>query len=72
MDPHLDPSSALVNPDLDKNAGPMEVEEPVSVHDAKAFAEKHLADLGQEEEDFAVCTWKIKGWRTLDKRITGP
>ncbi|KAI3493363.1 hypothetical protein L1887_41917 [Cichorium endivia] len=72
MDPHLDPTTALVNPDTDKNASPMEVEEPVSVHDAKAFAEKHLADLGQEEADFAVCTWKIKGWRTLDKRITGP
>ncbi|CCF52859.1 hypothetical protein NDA11_006518 [Ustilago hordei] len=73
MDPHLDPTTALLNPEMDKNAAsPMELEEPVSVLDAKAFAEKHLADLGQEEQDFAVCTWNIKGWRTLDKRLTGP
>ncbi|EPQ30594.1 uncharacterized protein PFL1_02118 [Pseudozyma flocculosa PF-1] len=72
MDPHLDPATAIVNPESEKVMSPMEVEEPVSVLDHRAFAEKHLADLGQEEEDFAVCTWRIENWRQLDKRITSP
>jgi hypothetical protein len=38
----------------------------------RAFAAKHLADLGQEEADFAVQHWDIHDWSTLDKRLTGP
>ena len=38
----------------------------------RAFANKHLADLGQEEESFAVCHWDVSGWASLDKRLTGP
>lgn len=45
---------------------------PVSVMDHAAFAEKYLADLGQEEADFQVCHWPIQSWHALDKRITGP
>lgn len=44
----------------------------VSVTDHKAFAEKYLADLGQEEADFQVCHWPISSWHALEKRITGP
>lgn len=44
----------------------------VSVLDHQAFAERYLADLGQEEADFQVCHWPIKSWHSLDKRITGP
>lgn len=44
----------------------------ISVMDHKAFADKYLADLGQEEADFQVCHWPIKSWHALDKRITGP
>lgn len=44
----------------------------VSVMDHKAFVEKYLADLGQEEADFQVCHWPIKSWHALEKRITGP
>ncbi|WFD31159.1 ubiquitinyl hydrolase 1 [Malassezia sp. CBS 17886] len=44
----------------------------VSVQDHQAFAEKYLADLGQEEADFQVFHWPIKSWHALDKRITGP
>jgi len=53
----------------------MMVEKPVqriSVMDHHAFAEKYLADLGQEEADFQVCHWPIQSWHALDKRITGP
>ena len=38
----------------------------------RSFAAKHLADLGQEEESFAVCHWEVAGWGGLDKRLTGP
>ena len=51
----------------------MMVEKPVqriSVMDHHAFAEKYLADLGQEEADFQVCHWPIQSWHALDKRIT--
>ena len=44
----------------------------VSVMDHKAFVDKYLADLGQEEADFQVCHWPIKSWHALEKRITGP
>ncbi|CCV00636.1 unnamed protein product [Malassezia sympodialis ATCC 42132] len=44
----------------------------ISVMDYEAFTNRHLADLGQEEEDFQVCHWPIESWHSLDKRITGP
>jgi ubiquitin carboxyl-terminal hydrolase 7 len=69
MDPHLDPSTTGVN--MAEEAA-MEIDEPVSVLDERAFAAKHLADLGQEEEDFKVLHWDITNWGTLEKRITGP
>ncbi|PWN37589.1 putative ubiquitin-specific processing protease 21 [Meira miltonrushii] len=72
MDPRLDPSTAVVSPVDDQASTPMEVDEPVSVLDERAFAVKHLADLGQEEEDFKVMHWDINNWGSLDKRITGP
>lgn len=50
----------------------MEIDEPVSVLEHRAFAAKHLADLGQEEDSFAVCHWDLKDWNGLDKRLTGP
>lgn len=72
MDPHLDPSTAVVSPVEEATATPMEVDEPVSVMDERAFAARHLADLGQEEEDFRVMHWDIKDWSDLEKRLTGP
>ncbi|WFD43786.1 ubiquitinyl hydrolase 1 [Malassezia psittaci] len=44
----------------------------VSVMDHKAFIEKYLADLGQDQADFQVCHWHIQSWHALEKRITGP
>ena len=38
----------------------------------EAFAAKFLADLGQEEEDFQVFTWRVKGYRTQGKRLVSP
>ncbi|KAG8969651.1 hypothetical protein FRC03_001523 [Tulasnella sp. 419] len=50
----------------------MEVDEPTSVFDYENFAAKHLPDLGQEVEDFQVCTWKLSRWKSLEKKLTGP
>ncbi|KAK0549532.1 ubiquitin-specific protease ubp15 [Tilletia horrida] len=70
MEPPLD---IVADPaTIEKPLSPMEIDEAVSVLDPQAFAEKNLADLGQEEEDFQVCHWDIPSWKALDKRITGP
>lgn len=37
-----------------------------------AFGAKHLADLGQEEDDFRTFHWDVAEWDRLDKRITSP
>lgn len=37
-----------------------------------AFGLKHLADLGQDEDDFRVFHWDVGNWSKLDKRITSP
>ncbi|EJU05407.1 ubiquitin carboxyl-terminal hydrolase 5 [Dacryopinax primogenitus] len=60
--------------DIEEKNGllPLEHEEPVSVRDHKAFALKHMQDLGYDVEDFKVYTWKLTKWRSLDRRLTSP
>ena len=31
-----------------------------------------MPDLGHEVKDFKVFTWKLNGWRKLEKKITSP
>ncbi|KAJ3479232.1 hypothetical protein NLI96_g9207 [Meripilus lineatus] len=50
----------------------MEVEEIVSVRDHDAFAAKHMPDLGHDVKEFKVFTWKLTGWKKLDKKLTSP
>ncbi|KAH9981229.1 ubiquitin carboxyl-terminal hydrolase 5 [Lactifluus volemus] len=50
----------------------MDVDEPVSVRDHDAFAAKHMPDLGHDVNEFKVFTWKLTGWKKLEKKITGP
>ncbi|PWN43435.1 putative ubiquitin-specific processing protease 21 [Ceraceosorus guamensis] len=70
---HIDASPTVIGAPTDHgHPQPMEVEEAISVLDHSAFAAKHLADLGQEEADFAVCDWVLRDWNALDKRLTGP
>lgn len=38
----------------------------------EAFGAKHLADLGQDEEDFTVFHWDVSHWARLEKRLTSP
>jgi len=71
----MDVKDASMGIDDPLSAESMLAEKPVqriSVMDHKTFAEKYLADLGQEEADFQVCHWSIPSWHALDKRITGP
>ncbi len=58
----LSSSCLVVEPPLTLSLGPTD----------NAFAAKHLADLGQEEESFAVCHWEVGNWGSLEKRLTGP
>ncbi|KAF8201450.1 hypothetical protein BJ912DRAFT_1019409 [Pholiota molesta] len=53
-------------------APPMEIDEVVSVHDHDAFAAKHMPDLGHEVKDFKVFSWRLTGWKKLDKKLTSP
>lgn len=60
---------------LDEKANgtpPMEVDEVVSVKDHEAFAAKHMPDLGHDVKEFKVFTWPLKGWKKLEKKLTGP
>ncbi|KAI5479269.1 hypothetical protein MNV49_003787, partial [Pseudohyphozyma bogoriensis] len=50
---------------------PLEVE-IVSVDDHEAFVAKHLSDMGEEEEDFKVFTWKLKDYRRMEKKALSP
>lgn len=36
------------------------------------FAAKNMPDLGHEVKDFKVFTWRLHGWRKLEKKITSP
>ncbi|KAI6001236.1 ICP0-binding domain of ubiquitin-specific protease 7-domain-containing protein [Pisolithus albus] len=38
----------------------------------KAFAAKHLPDLGYDIKDFKVYKWRLTNWMKLEKRITSP
>src|SRR6266550_1646966 len=38
----------------------------------KAFAAKHLPDLGYDVKDFRVFTWQLTTWRQLEKKLTSP
>lgn len=40
--------------------------------DQKAFAAKHLPDLGYDIKDFRVYTWRLTNWMKLEKKITSP
>ncbi|KAH9079482.1 ubiquitin carboxyl-terminal hydrolase 5 [Lactarius deliciosus] len=53
-------------------APPMDVDEPVSVRDHEAFAAKHMPDLGHDVKEFRVFSWKLTGWKKLEKKLTGP
>jgi hypothetical protein len=37
-----------------------------------AFAAKHMPDLGHEVKDFKVFSWRLTGWKKLDKKLTSP
>ncbi|KAI0318629.1 ubiquitin carboxyl-terminal hydrolase 5 [Amylostereum chailletii] len=55
------------------NGGPsMEIDEVVSVKDHEAFAAKHMPDLGHDVKEFKVFTWKLSGWKKLEKKLTSP
>ncbi|CAD6985631.1 unnamed protein product [Tilletia controversa] len=70
MEPHLD--IVTDTQQAEKHNSPMDIDDAVSVLDPIPFAEKNLAELGQEEHDFKVFHWDIPSWKALDKRITGP
>ena len=36
------------------------------------FAAKHMPDLGHDVEDFTVFSWKLRNWKSLEKKITSP
>jgi len=38
----------------------------------EAFAAKHMPDLGHDVKEFKVFTWKLTGWKKLEKKLTGP
>lgn len=38
----------------------------------EAFAAKHMPDLGHDVKEFKVFTWPLKGWKKLEKKLTGP
>ncbi|TDL19869.1 hypothetical protein BD410DRAFT_791764 [Rickenella mellea] len=50
----------------------MKIGKPVSVHDHKAFAAKHMPYSGHNVEDTKVYTWRLNNWRNLEKRVTSP
>jgi hypothetical protein len=38
----------------------------------EAFAAKHMPDLGQDVKEFRVFSWKLTGWKKLEKKLTSP
>lgn len=38
----------------------------------EAFAAKHMPDLGHDVKDFKVYSWRLAGWKKLEKKITSP
>jgi ubiquitin carboxyl-terminal hydrolase 7 len=38
----------------------------------EAFASKHLSDMGEQVEDFTRFTWRLKDYRSMDKKTTSP
>jgi len=38
----------------------------------EAFAAKHMPDLGHDVKEFRVFTWKLTGWKKLEKKLTSP
>ncbi|KAG9295196.1 hypothetical protein G9A89_006177 [Geosiphon pyriformis] len=71
MDEQMDVSLESTPVELDRSMSDVE-ETPILVTDYEALANKILTDMGTEVEDFQYHTWTINGWKTLDKRITGP
>ncbi|KAI9510844.1 ubiquitin carboxyl-terminal hydrolase 5 [Russula earlei] len=53
-------------------APPMDIDEPVSIRDHEAFAAKHMPDLGHDLKEFRVFSWKLTGWKKLEKKLTSP
>jgi ubiquitin carboxyl-terminal hydrolase 7 len=44
----------------------------VAIFKDEAFAAKHMPDLGHDVKDFQVFTWKLTGWKKLEKKLTSP
>ena len=38
----------------------------------EAFAAKHMPELGHDVKEFRVYTWKLTGWKKLEKKLTSP
>jgi ubiquitin carboxyl-terminal hydrolase 7 len=38
----------------------------------EAFAAKHMPDLGHDVKEFKVFSWKLTGWKKLEKKLTSP
>lgn len=38
----------------------------------EAFAAKHMPDLGHDVKEFRVFSWKLTGWKKLEKKLTSP
>ncbi|CAG8620867.1 1600_t:CDS:10 [Paraglomus brasilianum] len=57
--------------DQDRQMSDVEEISP-NVTDFEAFANKIMPNLGYDVEDFKWHTWHVTGWKSLDKRITGP
>ena len=38
----------------------------------EGFATKHLPDLGHDVKEFRVFSWKLTGWKKLEKKLTSP
>ena len=36
----------------------------------EAFAAKHMPDLGHDVKEIRVFTWKLTGWKKLEKKLT--
>jgi ubiquitin carboxyl-terminal hydrolase 7 len=38
----------------------------------EAFAAKHMPDPGHDVKEFRVFSWKLTGWKKLEKKLTSP
>ena len=38
----------------------------------EAFAAKHMPDLGHDVKEIRVFSWKLTGWKKLEKKLTSP